>query len=94
VPNGAVLVLIHHWRGVRVITPKFHHMSKPLALLVGGVLLIGCSGEENIPLKKVDFVLDAPPKDYIEKRKAFSVKGLSSKIGRDPTGISNVPAPE
>ena len=52
----------------------------PLALLVGGVLLSGCSGEENIPLKKVDFVLDAPPKDYKETRKAFlSVQGSSRR---------------
>ncbi len=62
-------------------------LSKPLALVVGGVLLSGC-GEENIPLKKVDFVLDAPPKDYKETRKEFSRKGASSKIGHDPSGIS------
>jgi hypothetical protein len=78
--------------GVRVITPVFRRWSMPLALLVGSVLLSGCSSEENIPLKKVDFVLDAPPKDYKETRKAFSVPGSSSKIGHDPTGISKEPA--
>ncbi len=76
-----------------MITSNFRHLSKPLALLVGGVLLSGCSGEENIPLKKVDFVLDAPPKDFKDNRKAFSTPGSSSKIGRDPTGISQQPAP-
>lgn len=66
---------------------NWHRLSKPLALLVGGVLLGGCGGE-NIPLKKVDFVLDAPPKDYKETRKEFVRKGASSKIGRDPSGVS------
>ncbi len=59
----------------------------PFALLVGGLSLCGCSGEEKIPLKKVDFVLDTP-KDYKETRKGLSQKGLSSKIGRDPSGVS------
>jgi hypothetical protein len=81
-----------------VITSVFCRLSMPLALLVGSVLLSGCSGEENIQLKKLDpkldSILDAPPKDYVEKRKAFSAApGSSSKIGRDPTGISKVPAP-
>jgi len=80
-----------------VITSVFRPISMPLALLVGSVLLSGCSGEENIPLKKLnpnsDSVLDAPPKDFKDKRKGFSTPGSSSKIGRDPTGISNVPAP-
>jgi hypothetical protein len=78
-----------------VIKSTFRHLSKPLALLVGGVLLSGCSGEESIPLKKLDpkldSVFDAPPKDFIDKRKAFA-PGSSSKIGRDPTGISQEPA--
>jgi hypothetical protein len=76
-----------------VIRSIFRRLSKPLALLVGGVLLGGCSTQENIELKKVDFVLDAPPKDYKEKRKAFSgnFPGASSKIGHDPTGISTAP---
>jgi hypothetical protein len=82
--------------GVRVITSVFRRLSMPLALLLGGVVLSGCSSEENIPLKKLDpkldSVLDAAPKDYKEKRKAFSVPGGSSKIGHDPTGISNAPA--
>jgi hypothetical protein len=59
----------------------------PVGVLLGGMLLGGCSGEENIPLKKVDFVLDAPPKDYKETRPAFAKRG-SAKIGRDPSGVS------
>lgn len=63
-------------------------LAKPLTLLVGGVLLGGCSGEENIPLKKVDFVLDVP-KDYKETRKGLTVrKGTSAKIGHDPSGVN------
>jgi hypothetical protein len=66
----------------------FRRLSKPLALLIGGVLLSGCSGEENIPLKKMDggFVIEPPPKDYKEQRKAF-MPGTSAKIGHDPFGI-------
>jgi hypothetical protein len=71
-----------------VITSFSCRLLKPFALLVGGALLSGCSGEENIPLKKVDFVLDAPPKDFKDKRKAFSVPGSSSKLDRDPSGVS------
>jgi hypothetical protein len=62
-------------------------MLKPLAVLVGGALLFGCSGEENIPLKKVDAILNDPPKDYKESRKAFQAHG-SAKIGHDPSGVN------
>ena len=63
-------------------------LLKPLAMLVGGVLLGGCSGEENIPLKKVDFVLDVP-KDFKEQRKAFMpTKGSSANMKKDPSGIN------
>jgi hypothetical protein len=62
-------------------------VSKPLAVLVGGILLSGC-GEENIPLKKVDMVLDTP-KDFKDQRKGFVAKeGSSAKIGHDPSGVS------
>lgn len=64
----------------------YYRLSKPLAVLVGFVLLSGCSGQENIPLKKVDFVIELP-KDYKEKRKQFQ-KGPSSKIGHDPSGVN------
>jgi hypothetical protein len=63
----------------------WRRLSKPLALLVGGILMSGCSGEENIPLKKVDFVLDVP-KDFKETRKEFIPKNSSAKIGHDPSG--------
>jgi len=57
-------------------------------VLVGGVLLSGCSSEENIPLKKVDFVLDTP-KDFKETRKGYVQRqGTSGKIGHDPSGVS------
>ena len=59
----------------------------PLAVLIGCVLLGGC-GDEKIPLKKVDFVLDEPPKDYKETRKEFSRVGPSSRLKKDPSGIN------
>jgi hypothetical protein len=67
---------------------NWRRLLVPLAVLVGTVLVGGCGGDEHIPLKKVDFVLDAPPKDYKETRKEFSRKGSSAKIGRDPSGIA------
>ena len=66
----------------------WRRLSKPVGMLVGAALLWGCSGEEHIPLKKVDFVLDAPPKDYKETRKEFTRKGSSSRIKGDPSGIN------
>jgi hypothetical protein len=75
-----------------VIRSILSGLSAAIAILAGGIVLSGCSGEENIPLKKVDFVLDAPPKGYKESRSEFSEKGRSSKIGRDPFGISKAPA--
>jgi hypothetical protein len=63
-------------------------LSAPLVVLVGWVLLSGCGGQEQIPLKKVDFVLDDPPKDYKEKRQPFAKARGSAKIGRDPSGMS------
>jgi hypothetical protein len=66
----------------------WRRLSKPLAVLVGCVLLTGC-GEETIQLKKVEgYVLEPPPKDYKETRKAFSRKGASSKIKHDPSGVN------
>jgi len=60
----------------------------PLAMLAGGVLLGGCSGEENIPLKKVDFVLDVP-KDFKETRKDFLPGPNSSpRMKRHPRGVN------
>ncbi len=66
----------------------WRRLSMPLAVLVGGIMLSGCSGEENIPLKKVDFVLDAPPKDYKETRKEFTRKGASARMKNDPSGLA------
>jgi hypothetical protein len=73
-------------------------LSKPLALLLGCsvslgyTVLSGCSGEENIQLKKldpkVDSVIGELPKDYKETRPAFARKGSSSKIGHDPSGVN------
>jgi hypothetical protein len=51
-----------------------------LAVLFGCIVLSGCGGEDSIPLKKVDFVLDAPPKDYKEKRPGLSKPGASSRM--------------
>jgi len=66
----------------------WRRVLRPLSVLVGGILLSGCSGEENIPLKKVDFVLDTP-KDFKDQRKGFAAKeGSSAKIGHDPSGVS------
>jgi hypothetical protein len=62
------------------------------SVLLGCIALGGCSGEENIPLKKldpkVDSILADPPKDYKETRPEFARKGGSSKIGHDPSGVS------
>jgi hypothetical protein len=47
----------------------------------------GCSGEENIPLKKVEMVLEVP-KDFKDTRKGFVArKGSSAGMGRDPSGV-------
>jgi len=63
-------------------------LLRPLSVLVGGVLLSGCGGEETIPLKKVDFVLDTP-QDFKETRKgSVPRKGNSSGISRDPSGVN------
>jgi hypothetical protein len=62
-------------------------LLSPLAVLVGGVLLCGCSGEENIPLKKVEVVPEIS-KDYKETRKGFvGGKGSSSRMKGDPSGV-------
>jgi hypothetical protein len=74
-----------------VITSVFRRLSMPFALLLGGVVLSGCSGEENIQLKKLDPKLDSvldTPDDLKDSRKAFATKGSSSKIGHDPSGLS------
>jgi len=81
------IICIHvYWGGFRVSKTICRRLSGLLAVPVGMVLLGGCSGEENIPLKKVDFVQDTP-KDYKEKRKGF-MEGSSAKIGHDPSGIA------
>jgi hypothetical protein len=61
-------------------------LCRLLVVPVGVILLGGCNSEENIPLKKVDFVIDVP-KDYKEKRQGF-MEGQTSKIGHDPSGVS------
>jgi hypothetical protein len=63
----------------------------PGFLLGGAFVLGGCSGEENIPLKKVDPVAEAPAKDAKDARPVVTHKGSSAKIGRDPVGISKEP---
>jgi hypothetical protein len=62
--------------------------SKPLIALVICVLLGGCGGENVSLPKKIEFVLDRPPDDYKETRKAFSRKGASARMKGDPSGIS------
>ena len=63
-------------------------LLRPLTVMVGGVLLSGCSSEDTIPLKKVDFVLDTP-KDFKETRKgSLPRKGNSSNIGHYPSGVN------
>ena len=59
-----------------------------LVALVGVVLLSGCSGGDDIPLKKVDFVLDVP-KDFKETRKEFLPgPNSSAKMKGDPSGVN------
>jgi hypothetical protein len=66
----------------------FRRCATPLAILIGGIILSGCSGEETIPLKKVDFVQDTP-KDFKETRKEFQGgRGSSANMKRDPSGVS------
>jgi hypothetical protein len=63
-------------------------LLRTLIVLFGGILLSGCGGEENIPLKKVDFVLDTP-KDFKEQRKTFlGGKGSSAGMKHDPSGVN------
>jgi hypothetical protein len=52
-------------------------------LVVPILLLGGCTGEETIPLKKVDYVIEIkePPKG------SRTMKGASSKMQRDPSGM-------
>ena len=63
----------------------WRRLSKPLAVLVGVCLLSGCSGEENIPLKKVDcYSRYDPPKTYKEKRPGFSKEDPRQGSGTIP----------
>jgi hypothetical protein len=63
-------------------------LLSPLTVLVGGVLICGCGGEGNIPLKKVEVVPEIS-KDYKETRKAFvGGKGSSARMKGDPSGVS------
>ena len=62
--------------------------SKPLAVLVTGILVSGCSSQEEIPLKKLDPTKDAifeTPNNYKETRKMFAKKG-SAKMIYNPSG--------
>jgi hypothetical protein len=63
-------------------------LSGLLVALVGSMLLSGCGGEEKIPLKKVDFVIDVP-KDFKETRKEFLPSPNSSaRMKGDPSGMN------
>ena len=86
-PGGETSALIYLGEEFACPSQSVRRLSMPLAVLVGAALLSGCSGEENIPLKKVDFVLDDHRK--ITKRSGRRLhKGPSSKIGHDPSGVS------
>ena len=50
---------------------------KPLSIFYGGVLLSGCGGEETIPLKKPDFIIEVPKEDA-ELKRAKPVPGSSA----------------
>jgi len=52
---------------------------KALAVAVGGILLSGCSGEETIPLKKPDFLLE-PSKKPGPDTQGDNVPGRSAKM--------------
>jgi hypothetical protein len=79
------------WGRICVSKSNWCRLSQRLALL-GCIALSGCSGEENIQLKKldpkVDSILGDLPKDYKETRPAFAQKRGSAKIGHDPSGVS------
>ncbi len=67
---------------------RWCRLLMPFAVLVGSVLVSGCSGEEKIQLKKVDGIYEVP-KDFKETRKGFVAgKNSSAKIGHDPSGVN------
>ena len=51
--------------------------SRLPAVVLGGALLSGCGGEETIPLKKPDFLMEAPKEDS-ELKKTKPLPGLSA----------------
>jgi hypothetical protein len=57
-------------------------------VLVVGVMPSGC-GQEDIPLKKVEYVLDVPKdaKDT-EHKGPKRTKGTSAAMKRDPSGMN------
>jgi len=60
----------------------WQRFSKPLAVPVGAFLFIGCSGEETIPLKKPDFLLERTTKPGPDT-KGDNVPGRSSRMRPD-----------
>jgi len=64
-------------------------------VLTSPVLLIGCSGSETIPLKKMDYQLElpAPKKAEDQPKHLRPPKGSSYGMTRDPSGMSGGPPP-
>lgn len=63
-------------------------LAGPIVVLGAAWLFVGCSGEENIPLKKVEFMYDIKEKKTEELPKNVQGgKGSSAGMKRDPSGM-------
>jgi hypothetical protein len=63
-------------------------LAGPIVVLGAAVLFVGCSGEEHVPLKKVDFMYDVKDKKLEDLPKNVQGgKGSSAGMKRDPSGM-------
>ena len=63
-------------------------LAGPIVVVGAASPFVGCSGEEKIPLKKVDFMYDVKEKKLEEQPKHLQGgKGTSSGMKHDPSGM-------
>jgi len=63
-------------------------LAGAIAVLAVAFLCLGCSGEEKIPLKKVDFMYEIKPKKPEDLPKNVrGMPGTSAGMKRDPSGM-------
>jgi len=67
------------WGGDFVSNSTWWRFAKPLAVPIGAILFLGCGGEETIPLKKPDFLLEPTTKQGPDT-KGDNVPGRSSRM--------------